>query len=90
MTLTEHAMKRCSQRGISREHINKARDWGIKFRQTGGRIVYFIGNRSVKEAKIQGEDIGNLKGLAVIFSREFIVITVVKVSHLHKIKRRLK
>ena len=90
MTFTKHATKRCCQRGIKKEHVSSAMAWGIRFRQTKGRTVYFIGDRSVKKAESQGEDIKDLKGLAVIFSREFVVITVIKISHLHKIKRRLK
>jgi len=88
--LTRHAMRRCSQRGVRLKDIDMAIFWGLKYRQIEGRIVYFIGNKSVIRAQRQGEDIRDLKGLVVILSRDSIVITVIKVSHLHKIKRILK
>jgi len=90
MIWTNHALRRCQQRGVDPKSIFLAMDWGKAYRQRGGKVVYHVGKKSVKKAEEKGVDIQELEGLAVVLAHGIYVLSVIKVSHLGKIKKKLK
>jgi len=67
--MTQHARRRCAQRGISSAAIVAAMDWGLARHVGGGCTAYFLGDRAVSMAAVYGELLGVHRGVTVIVNR---------------------
>ena len=90
MTWSKHAKRRSQQRSIDDAAIQAALDWGTMIRQYGGSRVYHLGRRDVRRADRQGESLQRYRGVAVIVSRDGVVITVVRTSDRRRLARGRK
>lgn len=52
--LSEHARRRCDQRGIDNDHIALALEWGADIDQHDGRTAFHLGRREADLARRHG------------------------------------
>lgn len=85
IALTRHAWKRLSQRGIGREGLLAAFDFGREIVERGrGAVILFIGRKEVARARQGGIDIKEHKGVHVICSHDGRVITLYRSQDLNR------
>ncbi|MCH8517785.1 MAG: hypothetical protein LAT68_15810 [Cyclobacteriaceae bacterium] len=86
ITLTQHAKVRQAQRGVSTDAVKMVQVYGQRHRGLGGKIIFFLGHRDVREAKeLDGIDISMHVNTAVVESPDGVVLTVLKVDSPKKI-----
>ena len=90
LILSDHAELRTCQRSINDIAIEAALSWGILKRQIQGRMLFFIGDRSVQDADREGVDIKDSKGVGVVMAADGIIVSVFKSSNLKKVRWRSK
>ena len=94
ITLTNHAIQRASQRGISPEQIELCISFGECINRTG-REFYFVSKKCLKKLKkVTGVYMERLQGLTVMTGHgdngELSVITVYKNNNAFKTIKRKK
>ena len=87
--LTRHAWKRLSQRGIGREGLIAAFDYGREIMERGrDAFILFVGSKEVERARQRGVDIRDHKGIHVVCSHDGPVITLYRSQELNRSRAR--
>ncbi len=81
--LTRHAWQRLSQRGIGRDGLLAAFDFGREILDRGASIL-FIGRNEVARARKRGIDIRDHKGIHVVCAHDGQVITLYRNQELNQ------
>jgi len=74
--LSDHARKRAKNRSIPENAVETCLSWGRQVRQVGNDEVHFIGRKEIEAAKKQDVDLSDYDGLAVVTSKDGVVITI--------------
>jgi hypothetical protein len=87
--LSEHARRRCEQRGICKRAIEAAWDWGQMIPQDNGRTAFYLGRRSVNYARRRyGLQLSPYKGTLIVVASDGTLITAIRTSHLRKTPKK--
>ena len=77
MNISIHAQTRQAQRAIDAEKIDAVLRYGISYAAGGGARAYFLGRKAVEKAwskfRVKLDD---MKNLAVVLSKDGVVVTV--------------
>ena len=84
---TKHSKTRQRQRAISDSDLEAVLDWGQRYRQPAGRVVTFLGKRDVQHALARGIDVGRAQNIAVVVAGDGAIVTVVRSSDVHRLRR---
>lgn len=76
-TVTRHAHRRMSQRGVSEQAIDAALAYGREV-WTRGAVIYAIGKKEVRKYLAQGVDLRRFEGLQVVCVPDGTILTVYK------------
>ena len=88
MTLSKHAVRRMSQRGITDEAIDFTLRWGKIYHRTG--IVFFVlRQRDIRRSKRRDAKVQRWEGTTILMSEDMIV-SVYKNRDISDIRRKGK
>lgn len=87
--LTSHAIRRMSQRAISREAIEITLRHGMRIEQSGA-TVYFLGHRNMPSG-LSAAETSRLAGTTVVMARDGSIITTFRRQRLPRsIRKRFR
>ena len=85
--LSEHALERMQQRGISHQAVFQTIAFG-RIGRGRGATIYAIGKKEIAEFSKDGIDLSQYEGVHVVMSRRGIISTVYRNSDMPKLKPR--
>jgi len=74
-------------RSVPGELVPVVVEYGQRFRQSDGRVVYFVGKRQVAHAAVQAVDLTPALNVAVVIAHDGLVLTVVRTADPRRLKR---
>jgi len=83
--LTRHASTRMQQRGIGRDDVKAALNFGRRI-HAKGLTFYVVGRKEVRHFAVKGVDLTELEGLQVLVSEDGSVVTTYRSRDLHSIR----
>jgi hypothetical protein len=86
-SLSEHALERMQQRGISHEAVFQTIAFG-RISRGRGATIYAIGKKEVSEFAEDGIDLSDYEGVHVVMTRKGTVSTVYRNLSVPKLKPR--
>lgn len=85
---SSHAHRRSAQRSVPDLHIELALTWGTEIPQAGGRIAHHLGRRDALRARAAGVNVPERAiDLAVVVAPDQTLVTVVRSSDRHRLRR---
>ena len=85
--LSEHALERMQQRGISYQAVFQTIAFG-RIGRGRGATIYAIGKKEITEFAKDGIDLSQYEGVHVVMSRRGIITTVYRNSDMPRLKPR--
>jgi hypothetical protein len=85
--LSEHALERMQQRGISHQAVFQTIAFG-RIGRGRGATIYAIGKKEITEFAKDGIDLSQYEGVHVVMSRRGIITTVYRNSDMPRLKPR--
>ena len=86
-SLSEHALERMQQRGISHEAVFQTIAFG-RISRGRGATIYAIGKKEISEFAEDGIDLSDYEGVHVVMTRRGTVSTVYRNVYVPKLKPR--
>lgn len=83
--LTLHAATRMQQRGIKRDDVRAALNFGRRI-HAKGVTFYVVGHKEVRHYALAGVDLTEVEGLQVLVSDDGSVVTTYRSRDLHSIR----
>ena len=85
--LSEHALERMQQRGISHQAVFQTIAFG-RIGRGRGATIYAIGKKEIAEFSEDGIDLSQYEGVHVVMTRRGIISTVYRNADMPKLKPR--
>ena len=86
-SLSEHAIERMQQRGISHKAVFQTIAFG-RISRGRGATIYAIGKKEIAEFAKDGIDLSQYEGVHVVMSRRGIITTVYRNADMPRLKPR--
>jgi hypothetical protein len=83
---TKHGRERARARGIRRDAVKIAEEWGSVYR-SGNCLVHRVDRNSIREAREMGEDISDFEGVIVVVNQRGAVCSAWKNRNPKRIRR---
>jgi hypothetical protein len=87
LDLTRHANNRIDARGISRQSVAAAMDYGREL-HTRGTVIYVIGRREINRLRRRGVDLSAHEGVHVVCGEQGQVVTAWRNRDLRPLRPR--